>query len=68
MLPVSQEDIKKGFIKAALRWHPDRHGDESSKHRARDRFQMIRVAYETLRDPEKRKSYDLGELRLHEDH
>ena len=58
---VSQEDIKKAFRRTALRWHPDKQMDERSKRDARDRFHLIRMAYETLRDPLARRAYDRGE-------
>ena len=58
---VSQEDIKKAFRKAALQWHPDRHAGTGDKRKARDKFNIIRTAYDTLRDPERKKSYDLGQ-------
>jgi curved DNA-binding protein CbpA len=62
------EDIKKAFRNAALRWHPDRHADEASKQKARDQFHLVRIAYDTLRDPERRRRYDMGDLRHHHHH
>ena len=63
---VSQEDIKKAFRKSALKYHPDKVIDpgasEAAKRMARERFHLIRTAYETLRDPERRKQYDLGQI------
>jgi DnaJ-class molecular chaperone len=41
-------------------WHPDKHVGAAEKKKARDQFLQIRTAYETLRDPERRKNYDLG--------
>ncbi len=58
---VSQEDVKRAFREAAKKWHPDRHGDAPGKRRARERFHEVRTAYETLRDPERRRNYDLGQ-------
>ncbi len=58
---VSQDDIKRAFREAAKKWHPDRHTDAAGKRIARDRFHEVRTAYETLRDPERRRHYDLGQ-------
>ena len=45
-----------------MRWHPDKHTDVAAKRKARDKFQLIRSAYDVLKDPESRKSYDLGQV------
>ncbi|KAL4452672.1 hypothetical protein ABPG75_008334 [Micractinium tetrahymenae] len=60
---VTQEDIKRAFRRAALRWHPDKQEveDEQGRRAARERFQQIRTAYDVLRDPDKRRAYDRGE-------
>ncbi|PRW61135.1 domain containing [Chlorella sorokiniana] len=60
---ISQDEIKRAFRRAALRWHPDKQevADEAGRRAARERFQQIRAAYETLRDPERRRAYDRGE-------
>ena len=52
----SDEEIKKGYKKAALKHHPDRNPD--NKEEATVRFQEVGKAFATLSDPEKRKRYD----------
>ena len=48
----SRNEIKKAYHKMAMEHHPDKNGDG-------DKFREIQEAYEILKDPEKRKSYDL---------
>ncbi|MBF7081461.1 DnaJ domain-containing protein [Desulfallas sp. Bu1-1] len=47
---ASQETIKKKYIESVKSFPPETHPEE---------FQRIRRAYETLRDPVKRREYDL---------
>jgi molecular chaperone DnaJ len=52
---ASEADIKKAYRKLAMECHPDRNnGDKSSE----EKFKLVTEAYEVLRDPEKRASYD----------
>jgi curved DNA-binding protein len=51
---ASDEDIKKAYRRLARKYHPD----VSKEPDAKDRFQEVSEAYETLRDKEKRAAYD----------
>lgn len=54
------EEIKKGFRREALKWHPDKNRNQSDV--ATERFQRINAAFDTLFDPEKRSTYDSGHV------
>eukprot|EP01068_Selenidium_serpulae_P019423 Selendium_serpulae@DN6603_c0_g1_i1.p1 len=53
-------DIKTAYRRAALQWHPDKHGSASAEFQteAKVKFQAILEAYETLSDPHQRAWYD----------
>lgn len=57
---ASDEEIKKAYKKLAMKWHPDKHPQES-KEEATRKFKDISEAYQTLSDPSKKKMYDLFE-------
>jgi curved DNA-binding protein len=57
---ASDEDLKKAYRQLARKYHPD----VSKAPNAKERFQDVSEAYETLRDREKRAAYDhLGAFR-----
>ena len=57
---ASDEEIKKAYRKLSLKWHPDRHSNDSEKDKkiAETKFKEISEAYSILSDPEKKKKYD----------
>src|SRR5687768_3402997 len=58
------DEIKKAYRKLARKYHPD----VSKEKDAKEKFQDVSEAYETLKDPEKRAAYDqLGSYRPGQD-
>ena len=52
---ASDADLKKAFRGLAMQYHPDRNpGDDE----AEQKFKEINLAYEILKDEEKRAAYD----------
>ncbi|KAJ3303555.1 Type I HSP40 co-chaperone [Kappamyces sp. JEL0829] len=51
---ASENDLKKAYRKAALKYHPDRNPDAA----AAEKFKEISHAYEILSDPQKKEVYD----------
>ena len=53
---ATEDEIKRAYRKAAMRWHPDRNA--GSEETARAAFLDIKDAYNILSDPAQRKIYD----------
>jgi curved DNA-binding protein len=61
---ASADEIKKAYRKLARKYHPD----VSKEKDAKEKFQEVSEAYETLKDPEKKAAYDrLGTYRPGQD-
>ncbi|OOZ78714.1 molecular chaperone DnaJ [Solemya velum gill symbiont] len=52
---ASDADIKKAYRRLAMKYHPDRAGDDAQ---AETRFKEAKEAYEILSDQQKRAAYD----------
>jgi DnaJ-class molecular chaperone len=52
---ASQDEIAKSYRRLARKYHPDLNPEDS---KAKQQFQRVQVAYDTLQDPENRKLYD----------
>lgn len=53
---ANEKELQKAFKKKAIQYHPDKNPDDPDG--AKETFQKIANAYETLTDPEKRRVYD----------
>ncbi|XP_024893303.1 dnaJ homolog subfamily C member 10-like isoform X1 [Temnothorax curvispinosus] len=63
---AGQDEIRKAFKKLAIVHHPDKNSDDPDAH---DKFVRLTTAYETLKDNDLRKKYDLyGEDGLNNSH
>ncbi len=53
---ASTEEVKDGYRRMAMKWHPDR--NPNNKDEAERRFKELSEAYRTLSDPVRRNEYD----------
>ena len=52
---ATEDQIKKGYRKIAMQYHPDRNPGNKE---AEEKFKVASEAYEVLRDPQKKEIYD----------
>jgi len=57
---ANDDDLKKAYKKAAVKWHPDKHASKSETERsaAEEKFKAVSTAYDVLSDKDKRSVYD----------
>jgi len=51
---ATEDEIKKAYHKLAIKYHPDKNKDDKE-----EKFKKISEAYDTLKDKNKRKEYDM---------
>eukprot|EP00039_Didymoeca_costata_P001518 m.53068 g.53068 ORF g.53068 m.53068 type:complete len:182 (-) comp10839_c0_seq2:1560-2105(-) len=54
--------IKEAYMILAKKWHPDRLGENINKDEAHKKFVQITAAFDVLKDPLKRKEYDVSNI------
>ena len=58
---ASSDEVKKAFKKKAMKYHPDRTGNDKG---AEKKFKEIKEAYDVLSDPQKKSMYDLSLIHI----
>lgn len=58
---ATDDEIKRAYRKLSIKWHPDKHMNESEEKQkdAEEKFKEVSYAYEILSNKEKRQQYDL---------
>ena len=58
---ASTREIQQGFTTLAKKYHPDQLHNlpEKEKQSGQEKFQKILFAFQVLKDPERRKKYDM---------
>ena len=54
---ASDKEIRTAYLTLAKKYHPDKNADTDTS----EKFRNIQDAYETLKDPQKRSAYDIGQ-------
>lgn len=54
---ASPDEIKASYKKLVFKWHPDKNKDNIDE--ANEKIKIINEAYDTLKDPNKKRDYDM---------